>query len=174
MTVERLWAPWRMTYINGEDEDCQKGCVFCLDQKRADDHCRLVLCRGEHAFVILNKYPYSNGHLMVAPYQHTGDIADLSPPEALEIHRFTVLARDVLRDCMQPQGFNVGMNWGRVAGAGVEDHLHQHIVPRWSGDTNFMPLFGDVRVIPQHLEETYSLLADGFSRRLDAVATGEG
>jgi ATP adenylyltransferase len=163
--MEQLWAPWRMTYIRGELEGAEKGCVFCLPEDRGDDGRRLVLCRGETAFVILNKYPYTNGHLMVAPYRHVSDTGRLAEGEVLEMHRLLVLAQEVLREISAPQGFNVGMNLGRIAGAGIEDHLHLHLVPRWSGDTNFMPVFADVRVIPQHLEETYQILRQGFARR---------
>lgn len=160
--MKRLWAPWRMTYINGEDGQGRKGCIFCLDAATDEDEQRLILYRGERAFVIMNRYPYSNGHLMVAPYRHTADLAALDADEVHEIWRLTVLARDVLGRWGNPDGFNVGMNWGKVAGAGIEDHLHQHVVPRWNGDTNFMPVLADVRVIPQHLEETAALLREIF------------
>jgi ATP adenylyltransferase len=113
----------------------------------------------------MNRYPYTNGHLLVAPFRHTADLADLNELEALEMHRLLVLAKAVLKECVAPQGFNIGMNLGQVAGAGVADHLHMHIVPRWQGDTNFMPVFADVRIIPEHLEETYSRLAEAFARR---------
>lgn len=161
--MKQMWAPWRMCYILDEDKQRDRGCVFCVAD-RTDDAELLVLHRGCHCYVIMNKFPYSNGHLMVAPYRHTADIAELGAEEVLEMHQLTVLARDVLLRCFAPQGFNVGMNWGQIAGAGVADHLHQHLVPRWSGDTNFMPVFADVRVIPQHLDETYRLLAQEFSR----------
>lgn len=159
--MDRLWAPWRMTYINGEDHQCRKGCIFCLDDEKEDAE-RLILFRGQAAFVIMNRYPYSNGHLMVAPYRHIADLGALEPAEVEDMWRLTVLARNVLAEWGKPDGFNVGMNWGRVAGAGVEDHLHQHIVPRWHGDTNFMPVLADVRVIPQHLEETAAILRNLF------------
>lgn len=159
--MKQLWAPWRMSYIQDEDHCCSSGCIFCVRERCGDEEL-LILHRSEHAFVIMNKYPYSNGHLMVAPYRHTADYAALPPEEVLDMHRLTVLARDVLQRAFSPQGFNVGMNWGQVAGAGVEEHLHLHLVPRWSGDTNFMPLFADVRVIPQHLQETYQLLLSEF------------
>lgn len=162
--MKQLWAPWRMSYIQGDDEAAKSGCIFCVRDCHDEDAPRLILHRGEHAFVIMNKYPYSNGHLMVSPYRHTADLGELSSAEVQEIHQFTVLSRNVLKQWGSPDGFNVGMNWGRVAGAGVEDHLHQHIVPRWSGDTNFMPVFADVRVIPQHLEETWQLLRECFAR----------
>jgi len=160
--MKQLWAPWRMAYINGDDKHAGQGCIFCLQNRSAEDEERLVLHRGEQAFVIMNRYPYSNGHLMVAPYRHIADLGLLTADEAVDVHRLTVMCRDVLRLCFAPQGFNIGINCGQVAGAGVEDHLHQHIVPRWSGDTNFMPVFADVRVIPQHLEQTYQLLLEGF------------
>ena len=162
--MERLWAPWRMTYILGQDE-AKTGCVFCIGEDSGDDAEKLVLHRGEYAFVIMNKFPYTNGHLLVAPYRHLGEIDQLSDDEALEMHRLLVLSRSVLKERCSPEAFNVGMNIGRTAGAGITDHLHQHLVPRWSGDTNFMPVFTDVRVIPQHLEETYHLLAAGFAAR---------
>jgi len=167
--MKQLWAPWRMDYIQGDDKHACQGCIFCIEHCPDEDAERLVLHRGKHAFVIMNKYPYSNGHLMVAPFRHIADIGLLVPEEAVEIHRFTVLCRDVLRDRFAPQGFNIGINCGQVAGAGVEAHIHQHIVPRWSGDTNFMPVFADVRVIPQHLEQTYQLLLEGFSARAAAT-----
>jgi len=159
--MKQLWAPWRMSYIQGDCCKVDQGCIFCVRNLEGDDDL-LILHRSEHCFVIMNKYPYSNGHLMVAPYRHTADIADLQSDEVLDMHQLTVMARDVLQNCCSPQGFNVGMNWGHIAGAGVADHLHLHLVPRWSGDTNFMPLFADVRVIPQHLDETYQLLKQGF------------
>jgi ATP adenylyltransferase len=163
--MKQLWAPWRLEYILGDKERPEKGCVFCLAETLGDDRRRLVLHRGQHAFVIMNKYPYNNGHLMVAPYRHTADLGELSEAEALDMHRLLALCRSVLLEQISPEGFNVGMNLGQVAGAGIVDHLHMHIVPRWNGDTNFMPVFADIRVIPQHLEATYDRLAQGFSRR---------
>lgn len=156
--MKQLWAPWRMTYIQGHDDNASSGCIFCVRDRHEEDTQRLILHRGEHACIMMNKYPYSNGHLMVAPYQHTSNLETLSDAEALEMHRLTLMARAVLKECFAPQGFNLGMNLGGVAGAGIEEHLHQHIVPRWQGDTNFMPVFADVRVIPQHLEDTFVLL----------------
>ena len=163
--MKQLWAPWRMTYIRGESEVPATGCVFCLPPEQEGDGRRLVLLRGEGAFIIMNKYPYTNGHLMVAPARHTNDPGELTAAEVLEMNRLLVLARDVLQETVSPQGFNIGMNLGQIAGAGVADHLHMHIVPRWSGDTNFMPVFADTRIIPQHLEETAELLRQGFARR---------
>lgn len=158
----RLWAPWRLDYIMGESAEV---CIFCVRDRGGEDVSRQILARGEHAFVLLNKYPYTNGHLMVAPYRHTADHGELSAEEVLEMHRLLVLSRDVLQETLSPQGFNLGLNLGLAAGAGVADHLHQHLVPRWVGDTNFMAVLGDVRVIPQHLERTYELLQPVFARR---------
>ncbi len=164
--MKQLWAPWRLDYILGDKDHPDDACIFCVSDRLDDDRGRLILHRGEHAFVILNKYPYTNGHLMVAPYRHTADLGGLSEAEALEMHRLLTLCRSVLLARIAPEGFNVGMNLGRVAGAGIVDHLHMHMVPRWTGDTNFMPVFADVRVIPQHLETTYDLLFQEFSRRV--------
>jgi len=159
--MERLWAPWRLEYVQaargGND------CIFCLGEE-ADDEGRLVLLRGRFCFIIMNRFPYSNGHLMVAPMRHVADPGLLDSEEAVELHRMTVYCRDILLKTCKAQGFNVGMNLGEVAGAGVVDHLHQHIVPRWAGDTNFMPVFADVRVIPQHLEATYRQLREMMAR----------
>lgn len=160
--MKQLWAPWRMAYIRGESEQPENGCVFCVRDRVGEDRERLILYRGEEVFVLMNKYPYTNGHLMIAPYRHTADPAELTEAEAQEMHRLMIVCRDVLRQRISPHGFNIGMNLGQVAGAGIADHLHLHIVPRWSGDTNFMPVFADVRVIPQHLEATYEHLAPAF------------
>ncbi len=158
--MKQLWAPWRMTYIGGMDEKKREGCFFCnawsgLGAEK--EH--LVLGRGEAAFVMLNRYPYTNGHLMIAPAAHTGEMEGVPDETGAEIWRLATLAKRALSEAMRPHGFNVGINQGRVAGAGVVDHLHVHIVPRWDGDNNFMPVFGDVRVIPQALEETWALLS---------------
>jgi ATP adenylyltransferase len=153
-----------MSYIQGT---CEKSgrCVFCVENERSEDEERFILFRGERAFVIMNRFPYTNGHLMVAPFRHTAKMEDLADDEALEMHHLLVMSKGVLQDCFAPHGFNLGMNLGQVAGAGIADHLHLHIVPRWSGDTNFMPVFGEVRVIPQHLEETYGILLRSFAGR---------
>jgi ATP adenylyltransferase len=148
--MQRLWAPWRLDYVQSPRAD---QCVFCLGDA-GEDEARLVLHRGRHCFIIMNRFPYSNGHLMVVPFRHLADPGLLDADEVAELHQLTVLCRDLLLKAFKPQGFNVGMNLGAAAGAGITGHLHQHIVPRWIGDTNFMPVFADVRVIPQHLEET--------------------
>ena len=150
--TKQLWAPWRLEYIKSADEE--EGCVFCRAAAPGDDEELLVVHRGEEAFVLLNKYPYSSGHLMVAPVRHVGEYETLSPGEVAEIHRLTVDALAALRTAYAPHGHNVGWNLGRVAGAGVLDHVHQHVVPRWGGDTNFMPVLADVKVLPEHLGDT--------------------
>jgi ATP adenylyltransferase len=148
-----LWAPWRLEYIKQADE--LEGCVFCaeaLGELLKEES--LLVCRGEAVIAILNKYPYSSGHLMVAPIRHVGSLAGLADAEALEIHRLSVAAMDALNRTYGPAGFNLGWNLGHVAGAGIADHVHLHVVPRWSGDTNFMPVLADVKVLPEHLLET--------------------
>jgi ATP adenylyltransferase len=155
--VKRLWAPWRLEYVSNADE--QDGCVFCRAASSRSDEDALVVHRGERAFVLVNKFPYASGHLMVAPYRHEGELGELSDEEALEIHRLASVALGALAETLHPQGFNLGWNLGRIAGAGVVDHVHLHVVPRWAGDTNFMPVLADVRVLPEALEETREKLA---------------
>jgi ATP adenylyltransferase len=150
-----LWAPWRLDYIEHADE--QSGCVLCVAAEQDPDG--LVVQRGERAFAVLNKFPYSSGHLMVAPLRHAGELGDLENEEAVEIHRLVVQSLEALAAAYDPQGFNVGWNLGRAAGAGIIDHVHSHVVPRWLGDTNFMPVLADVKVLPEHLRETRRRLA---------------
>jgi len=151
--TDRLWAPWRLEYIAQADE--QVGCVFCEEAAGSlGEDASLLVHRGSDAIAILNKFPYSSGHLMVAPRRHVGVLGELTADEALEIHRLVVAAVATLERLYSPGGFNLGWNLGRVAGAGIADHVHQHVVPRWSGDTNFMPVLADVKVIPEHLLET--------------------
>ena len=157
--TRQLWAPWRLEYVQSADE--QPGCVFCL-ARDGDDAERLVVHRGERAFVLLNKFPYASGHVMVAPARHVGDFGALEDEEALEVHRLAAEAITALRRVYSPDGFNLGWNLGRVAGAGVLDHVHLHVVPRWSGDTNFMPVLGDVKVLPEHLVTTRERLAEAW------------
>ena len=153
--MQRLWAPWRLEYIVGEKTD---GCIFCVFPKEYDDPKYKILARGSHAFVIMNTFPYSNGHLLIVPYRHTGDFAELSDEESLEILQLTQRCVRVLKEAFGPDGFNIGVNQGTAAGAGIADHIHLHIVPRWNGDTNFMPVFADIKVIPEALEKTYDKL----------------
>jgi len=152
--MERLYSPWRSHYI--ETYDKQDKCFLCLagENPNEDDN-RLVLYRGEKAFIIMNLYPYNAGHLMVAPYKHIGDYTQLDKETLLEISLLTQLSIKALKKAINPDGFNLGYNLGRVAGAGLETHLHNHIVPRWNGDTNFMPVLGEVKVISQDLKELY-------------------
>ena len=157
--MERLWAPWRLEYVSAADED--DGCVFCRALE-GDDQERLVVHRGERAFVLLNKFPYSSGHLMVAPGRHCGDFGELEPDEAAEIHALAAAGIAALKEVYGPDGFNLGWNLGRVAGAGVVDHVHLHVVPRWSGDTNFMPVLADVKVLPEHLAESRRRLSEAW------------
>jgi ATP adenylyltransferase len=157
--MERLWAPWRLEYIRSADE--QQGCVFCRAAAAGDED-GLVVHRGKHALVVLNKYPYASGHLMVAPYRHEAEFGELTTDEALEIHRLAAAGLGALAETMRPQGFNVGWNLGRIAGAGIVDHVHLHVVPRWAGDTNFMPVLADVKVMPEALEDTRRKLAEAW------------
>lgn len=156
-----LWAPWRLEYIAQADE--QDGCVFCaeaLDSLAPAESLRVH--SSDAAIALLNKFPYSSGHLMVAPRRHVGTLGELTDDEALEIHHLAVGAVDVLTLVYGPGGFNLGWNLGRVAGAGIADHVHLHVVPRWAGDTNFMPVLADVKVIPEHLLEARDRLREAW------------
>ena len=154
--MDRLWAPWRMGYIDGiGNEGDGDACFLCAARDAADDRKVLVFARRERALAVLNRFPYNNGHTLIVPVEHKADLADLAEEDLLAV---MTLARDVMgamRGFMRPDGFNVGVNFGRVAGAGLPGHLHLHIVPRWSGDTNFMPVLGDTKVIPQALDDCY-------------------
>jgi len=157
-----LWSSWRMAYILRADET---GCVFCDKPREPDNEANLILHRGRHAFVILNAFPYNPGHVMVTPFRHVGGLGELSPEERLEIMDLLALSHDVIEAEMHPQGANVGVNLGRTAGAGILGHIHVHIVPRWNGDTNFMPVIGQTKVIPEGLTETYRKLRAAFAAR---------
>ena len=158
--MDVLWAPWRMTYILEEEKP--EGCIFCqaADGKGYDN---LVLGVGSTCLVMMNKFPYINGHLLVAPKKHLPNLSGLTPDEMSDLLATVNLAVDALRKTMNPQGFNVGLNLGRCAGAGIEEHMHFHVVPRWDGDTNFMTVFAEVRVIPQHIRDTYEKLKPHFA-----------
>lgn len=150
-----LWAPWRLEYVTQADE--LPGCPLCAEAAgEVDDS--LVVHRGESAFALLNKFPYSSGHLLIAPYAHTGGLGELDDATALEIHHLALRGIEALRATYAPAGFNLGWNLGRVAGAGIVDHVHLHLVPRWAGDTSFMPVLGDVKVLPEHLHSTRARL----------------
>ena len=161
--MERLWTPWRRAFVEGADNRSAE-CFLCAIVAEHDDRKNLVPFRGERVFVLLNLYPYNSGHLMVAPYAHTGDLASLDVAIANELMQVTQRSVDVLQRAYRPDAFNVGMNLGRPAGAGVPDHLHVHVVPRWTGDTNFMPVLGETKVLPESLEQTYERLEPFFHR----------
>jgi ATP adenylyltransferase len=156
--LERLWAPWRFGYVQQADSQNLTGNIFVDLPGLGDDREALILHRGETAFVLMNAYPYTSGHLLVAPYREAADIADLTEAELLEANLLVARCVRWLREVYRPDGFNIGVNMGRAAGAGIPQHIHWHVVPRWSGDTNFMTTVGDVRVIPQGLWEAYDKL----------------
>jgi ATP adenylyltransferase len=157
--AKQLWAPWRLEYVKSADE--QEGCFFC-NAATGDDPDGLVVFRGAQALALLNKFPYASGHLLVAPARHVGEFGDLTDDEALEMHRLAGSAMAALAETYSPQGYNVGWNLGRIAGAGLVEHVHLHVVPRWAGDTNFMPVLADVKVLPEHLSESRRRLADAW------------
>lgn len=161
--MERLWAPWRLEYVESADES--GGCFLCEYPPDGKDAERLILRRGEHAFVILNAFPYSSGHLMVAPYRHVADLDALTAQEALDAWALVNQSVRALKRAYEPHGFNIGVNLGRVAGAGLDTHVHIHIVPRWNGDTNFMPVIADTRVLPASLRATYDRLVEHMDER---------
>ncbi|MBA3489648.1 MAG: HIT domain-containing protein [Longispora sp.] len=161
--LERLWTPHRLAYVAGGENkpvgDGPEGCPFCVAQTRADEEVNII-ARGEHVFALLNLYPYNSGHLMVCPKRHVADYCDLTEPETAELGEFTQRSMRAVRVALQPHGFNIGMNQGSAAGAGIAAHLHQHVVPRWRGDANFMPIVGQTKVIPQLLPDTRKILAE--------------
>ena len=160
--MERLWSPWRLEYVTGFSGG-NEGCFMCTAVAASDDAAHHVLHRGDTAFVILNAYPYNTGHLMVAPTRHVGDLEELSPEERVEVMDLTTRAVGIIRAAMAPHGFNIGINLGQVAGAGLPGHMHVHVVPRWGGDTNFMPVVGETKVLPEMLADTYGKLKPGFA-----------
>lgn len=178
--METIWAPWRVGYILGEqpgtgsdatenpvpETNPQTGCIFCDKPASNDDAKHLIVARGQTCFVLLNLYPYNNGHLMVAPYRHVSRLEDLADEEIADLMRAARRIEPILRQKLNPDGFNIGMNIGHVAGAGIADHLHLHMVPRWSGDTNFMPVLSDTKVIPQSLAAVRDLLAPDLQAAL--------
>ena len=157
--MENLWAPWRMEYIRS---DKSGECIFCTGPEAGDDREKKILYRGQHSFVVINIYPYSNGHLMVSPYRHVDCVTGLNNDELVEMARLIQESTAILRQSSNPDGFNIGYNIGKSGGAGFDAHIHAHIVPRWTGDVNFMAVLEDVKVIPEHLEETYDRLLPLF------------
>lgn len=162
MANYRLWAPWRLSYVKDAAKDVEEQCIFCVKQDAGDDEANLVLHRGERCFVILNLFPYTNGHLMVAPYEHLARLQEVPAETLAELMSLAQRAMAALDRVYEPHGYNVGFNQGRIAGAGVEHHVHLHVVPRWSGDNNFMPVIGDTKVMPQTLEQSYAALKGAF------------
>lgn len=155
MSLGRLWTPWRMAFIQG---DKPSECIFCAKARATRDRENYVLYRGKHNFILLNAYPYTAGHLMIAPYEHRGSLEDLAPEVTAELMGLTKRALRALRKAERTDSFNVGVNIGAPAGAGIADHVHLHVVPRWAGDSNFMPVVGDTRLIPETLDSTYEKL----------------
>ena len=160
--MEILWAPWRMEYVSSGNRE--GGCIFCPSDARDQDEERLILFVGDLSTVLMNRYPYINGHLLVAPLRHVSSLDALLPEEKLDLITVVEKSIGILKEVMSPGGFNVGLNLGRVAGAGVEAHIHFHVVPRWSGDTNYMTVLGEVRVIPEHIQATYRKLLPFFRK----------
>jgi ATP adenylyltransferase len=154
-----IWAPWRIQYIRSEKP---KGCILCDKPAEDKDKDNYILYRGVKNFIMLNAFPYNPGHLLVAPYRHTGNMDELTAAERNEHYELVSRSIKVLKEAMNPGGFNIGANLGKVAGAGIEEHFHSHIVPRWNGDNNFVPVLADVRVVPQALAETYKALRGKF------------
>ncbi len=162
MANYRIWAPWRFEYVKDAAKDNEDECIFCAKPAEDDDEANLILHRGERCFVILNLFPYTNGHLMVAPYEHVAQLQTVDPETVAEMMDLAQTAMRKLEDVYSPQGYNVGFNQGRIAGAGFESHIHMHVVPRWGGDTNFMPVLADARVMHQTPQQTYEALRGAF------------
>ena len=158
--MDKLWAPWRIKYVTQKKT---KGCIFCRIYKEKKDKLNLVVLRSAYCFVLLNTFPYNNGHLMIVLYRHVGSLGKLTDKELSDINQTTILMVNVLKKVLKPQGFNIGMNIGKFAGAGIEKHLHVHIVPRWVGDTNFMSAFADTKIISQSLKELYGKIKQRLS-----------
>ena len=157
--MRRIWAPWRMEYIRTEKTE---GCILCDKPKQNTDAANYILYRGKKNFVIMNSYPYNPAHLMIAPYCHTASLENLTEEERHDHFELVSRSVSILRQVFKPQGFNIGINIGRIAGAGIDEHIHTHIVPRWQGDTNFITVMADIRVVPEALNETYKKLIDKF------------
>jgi len=161
--MDRLWAPWRMEYILSTQEEEQE-CIFCEKPKEKDDKANLIVHRSQLSFVIMNKYPYNNGHVMVVPYVHESDYLNLSDDILIDMQRLIQLSIRALNKTMHPHGLNIGINLGRTAGAGIDEHLHYHLVPRWNGDTNFMPILNDTKVVSESLADSWEKLHSIFQK----------
>jgi ATP adenylyltransferase len=162
--MERLWTPWRMEYLQADKPD---GCIFCMMLASDDDKSCLILHRGRKAFVVLNRYPYNNGHLMVVPHDHVNTLEDLDDDTLMELMQLVNKGMAALRETMSPHGFNIGVNLGKAAGAGIDDHVHVHVVPRWDGDTNFMAVLAGTRMMPEMLDQTCSRLTAVLRKSLE-------
>jgi ATP adenylyltransferase len=162
--MERLWRPWRIGYIRDIENIRDEGCIFCTKPRCDDDRESLILYRGEKAFIMMNLYPYNTGHVMVSPFRHISQLEELDEQERKELMDLTSLAIAAIKEEMKPQGFNIGINIGKTAGAGFHEHVHLHVVPRWEGDTNFMPVVGKAKVMPESLEDNYERLLAGINR----------
>ncbi len=161
--MERIWAPWRVEYVT-QPYKVEASCFLCIDN--VDEKSALVVAKLEKAFVIMNRYPYSSGHVMVAPKRHVGSIEELEDSEILDMMRLVKMLSSIFRENFGADGLNIGLNIGRAAGAGLEDHIHVHVVPRWFGDTNFMPVIAETKVISEHIRSTYEKLRKIFSEKL--------
>ena len=161
--MERLWAPWRMKFIE-ELRDKGSGCIFCEMAAPGDDRERLILHRGERCFTVLNRYPYNNGHMMIVPYKHVGELSELDGVDYEEMLSMSSASVKIMRETMEAEGFNMGLNIGAVAGAGITDHIHMHLVPRWRGDANFLPIIGGTKSMPEYLDDTYNRLKEPFEK----------
>lgn len=164
--MERMWRPWRMKYIESIGEKSEDDCIFC-SKPQGDDRESLILYRGKRCFVMLNLYPYNTGHVMVSPYRHLASLEQMDPQELTEMMELTSLCLRAIKRAMSPEGFNLGMNLGKVAGAGYDSHLHLHIVPRWQGDTNFMPVVAGTKVMPESVEDSYQRLKSALEEVLE-------
>ncbi len=164
--MKNLWTPWRMSYVTGK-EGIKNECIFDINPSAASDKKNLILLRGQLTVVLLNRFPYANGHLLIAPNRHFSDITELSMEENTAIMHTVQHSVSILRKHLHPEGFNIGLNIGTIAGAGIVEHLHFHVVPRWDGDHNFMTVLSEVRTIPQHIDHTFDMLVDDFQSGLN-------
>ncbi len=171
--MERLWAPWRMKYILNADKKKREGCFLCYEIQEKNDRKHYILYRGKHSYVIMNIYPYNNGHLLVVPYAHVPDTDGLSLEELTDLMKTTQASVNVLKQAMRPEGMNVGINFGKPAGAGVPEHMHVQIVPRWIGDTSHITIFDNTRVMPESLDDTYEKLRPYFDKIKVQVSAAE-
>lgn len=163
--MEHLYAPWRMKYISSAQNKKSEECIFCAKLRGNQDREEYVVYRGQSAFVVMNIYPYNTGHLMIVPHQHIGDLASVPAKAQAEMMHLAGYFTELLKETLRPDGFNIGLNLGKAAGAGMADHLHMHLVPRWSGDSNFMSVVGDTRVLPETLNDTYQKIVAAVQNR---------